>query len=32
MKKCFKGELLNNNSKKFATNPEISAIIPAYNC
>lgn len=32
MKECFKGELINNNSKKISINPKISAIIPAYNC
>ena len=32
MKKCFNGELLNNNSKILYKNPKISAVIPVYNC
>ena len=32
IKKCFKDELLNNNSKILSSNIKISTIIPVYNC
>jgi glycosyltransferase involved in cell wall biosynthesis len=32
IKKCFKGELINKNSKIIVSNPKISAIIPVFNC
>ena len=32
IKKCFDGELLNNNTKTIFHNPKISAVIPVYNC
>ena len=32
IKKCFNGELLNNNSKILSSNTKISTIIPVYNC
>ena len=32
VKKCLKGELINNISNRFISIPKVSAVIPLYNC